>query len=321
MHAGRPAPTPTPRPTPTSTPLTCPCPTTPSTTPPAAPTISFTSTDSCPPEGAQASDSVTGAAVFFTAQVQFEEPVQGSLTPADFGVGSVAPPSLVSSSNSSANCSCGTAVRREPAPGAGVVTGVTQLSCTTYSVRGYMPQTDPFEVNSTTVLLQLNTGVASVCSESGGPAFPAASQLVAVDHRPIAKIYATQMSYPSGVPTTTASSALFLVTFSKPVVALNTTDFTISGPSGATARLMQYPGSDSVYRLAVDVPTSYCGPVTVSLTEGSGVQDPQGQALCPTMACSTLTYTKSCSSCSKALVPSAGIEVIKPLRNGGNICV
>lgn len=117
MHAGRPAPTPTPRPTPTSTPLTCPCPTTPSTTPPAAPTISFTSTDSCPPEGAQASDSVTGAAVFFTAQVQFEEPVQGSLTPADFGVGSVAPPSLVSSSNSSANCSCGTAVRREPAPG------------------------------------------------------------------------------------------------------------------------------------------------------------------------------------------------------------
>ena len=137
--------------------------------------------------------------------------------------------------------------------------------------------------------------------------------------RPIAKIYATQMSYPSGVPTTTASSALFLVTFSEPVVSLNTTDFTITGPSGATARLMQYPGSDSIYRLAVDVPNSYCGPVTLSLT--GNAQDSQGQTLCPTMACSSLTYTKSCSSCSKALVPSAGIEVIKPLRNGGNVCV
>lgn len=129
------------------------------------------------------------------------------------------------------------------------------------------------------------------------------------------------MSYPSGVPTTTASSALFLVTFSHPVVSLNTTDFTISGPNGATARLMPYPGSDTVYRLAVDVPTSYCGSVTLSLAGDSNVQDSQGQTLCPTMACSTLTYTKSCSSCSKALVPSAGVEVIKPLRDGGNICV
>ena len=129
------------------------------------------------------------------------------------------------------------------------------------------------------------------------------------------------MSYPSGAPTTTASSALFLVTFSQPVVSLNTTDFTISGPTGATARLMQYPGSDSVYRLAVDVPSSYCGPVTLSLTGDSGVQTSQGQTLCPNQACSSLTYTKSCSSCTKALVPSAGIEVIKPLRNGGNVCV
>ncbi len=139
------------------------------------------------------------------------------------------------------------------------------------------------------------------------------------DCRPIAKIYATQMSYPSGVPTTTASSALFLVTFSEPVALLNTTDFTISGPSGASARLLQYPGSDSIYRLAVDVPSSYCGPVTVSLT--GDVQDSQAQSLCPDMACSSITYTKSCSSCSRALVPSAGVEVIKPLRNGGNICI
>lgn len=120
MHAGRRSPTPTPTPTPTSTPLTCACPTAPSTTPPAAPTITFTSTDSCTPEGgqAQAPDSVM-AAVYFTAEVQFEEPLQSTLTAADFGVGSVAPPpSLAGSSNSSsANCSCGTAARREAAPG------------------------------------------------------------------------------------------------------------------------------------------------------------------------------------------------------------
>ena len=112
MHAG---PTPTPTPTPTTTPLACACPTSNSTAPPAAPTITFTSTDSCPPEGVEASNSTTGA-VYFTAEVQFDEPIEGRLTAADFGVGSVAAAGLVSS-NSSANCSCGTAVRREAAPG------------------------------------------------------------------------------------------------------------------------------------------------------------------------------------------------------------
>lgn len=63
--------------------------------------------------------------------------------------------------------------------GAGTVTSVTQVDCTTYTVQGYMPQNDPFEVNSTTVVLRLNEGVASACSGQ----FPAASQLVAVDHR------------------------------------------------------------------------------------------------------------------------------------------
>lgn len=63
--------------------------------------------------------------------------------------------------------------------GSGAVTSVTQLDCTTYSVSGYMPQNDPFEVNSTTVVLQLKAGVASACNGT----FPAASQLVAVNHR------------------------------------------------------------------------------------------------------------------------------------------
>ena len=112
MDAGRPTPTPTPAPT--TTPLACTCPTAASTAPPAAPTITFTSTDSCPPQGAQPSNSTTGA-IYFTAQVQFQGPLQRSLTAADFGVGSVTLPSLVS--NSSANCSCGTTARREASPG------------------------------------------------------------------------------------------------------------------------------------------------------------------------------------------------------------
>ena len=115
MRVGRPTSTPTP--TPTTTALGCTCPTTASTAPPAAPTIIFTSADSCPPQGAQASNSTTGA-IYFSAQVQFEEPVQGSLTAADFAVGSVAAHSLVS--NNTANCSCGTAVRREASPGKGL---------------------------------------------------------------------------------------------------------------------------------------------------------------------------------------------------------
>ena len=65
------------------------------------------------------------------------------------------------------------------ATGAGVVTNVTQLDCSTYTVQGYVPQSDPFEVNSTTVVLQLKAGVISACNGS----FPAASQLVTVDHR------------------------------------------------------------------------------------------------------------------------------------------
>ena len=64
--------------------------------------------------------------------------------------------------------------------GGGAVTSVTQTSCDTYSVQGYMPQNDPFEVNSTSVVLQLNAGVGSLCKAA---AFPAASQLAAVDHR------------------------------------------------------------------------------------------------------------------------------------------
>ena len=64
--------------------------------------------------------------------------------------------------------------------GAGAVTSVTQTSCSTYIVQGYMPQNDPFEVNYTSVVLQLNAGVASLCQAA---AFPAASKLAAVDHR------------------------------------------------------------------------------------------------------------------------------------------
>ena len=63
--------------------------------------------------------------------------------------------------------------------GSGAVTSVTQLDCSTYTVQGYMPQNDPFEVNSTTVVLQLKAGTASACNGT----FPAASQLVAVNHR------------------------------------------------------------------------------------------------------------------------------------------
>lgn len=64
--------------------------------------------------------------------------------------------------------------------GAGAVTSVTQTSCGTYTVQGYMPQNDPFEVNSTSVVLRLNAEVASLCQAA---AFPAASQLAAVGHR------------------------------------------------------------------------------------------------------------------------------------------
>ena len=67
------------------------------------------------------------------------------------------------------------------ATGAGTVTSVTQVDCTTYTVQGYMPQNDPFEVNATTVVLQLRAGVASACSGQ----FPEASQLQAVDHRQV----------------------------------------------------------------------------------------------------------------------------------------
>lgn len=126
------------------------------------------------------------------------------------------------------------------------------------------------------------------------------------------------MSYPNGQPSTTASTTVLLVAFSEPVSSLNTTDFTVTGPSGGTARLLQYPGSDSIYRLAVDVPSSYCGQVTVSLT--GDVTDLQRQQLCPSMACSSVTYTKSCG-CSATLAPVTSVEVVKSLRDGGNVCV
>ena len=59
------------------------------------------------------------------------------------------------------------------------MTSVTQLDCDTWQVQGYMPQNDPFEYNATSVVLQLNAGVASACNGT----FPAATQLTSVDHR------------------------------------------------------------------------------------------------------------------------------------------
>ena len=108
---------PTPTTTPSTTPIAgCACNTTSSTVPQPASTITFTSTDSCPPEDTRTASNSTTGAIYFTAQVQFNSPIQaGSLTAADFGVGSVAAASL--SNNNSANCSCGTTVRREATPG------------------------------------------------------------------------------------------------------------------------------------------------------------------------------------------------------------
>lgn len=59
------------------------------------------------------------------------------------------------------------------------MTSVSQLDCDTWQVQGYMPQNDPYEYNSTSVVLQLKAGVASACNGT----FPAATQLAAVDHR------------------------------------------------------------------------------------------------------------------------------------------
>ena len=93
----------------------CACNTTSNTVPQPAPTVTFTQTDSCTPEGRATANSSTGA-VYFTAQVQFNGPVQaGTLSPDSFGVGQVAPPNVTG--NSSSNCSCGTSPRRETVPG------------------------------------------------------------------------------------------------------------------------------------------------------------------------------------------------------------
>lgn len=118
MHAGTSAsPIAAASPTPTATAVAgCTCDATSNTLPQPTPTITFTSTDSCVPAGTTASNSTTGA-IYFTAQVQFNGPVQaGSLTPASFGVGSIAAANLTSNSTD-ANCSCGTTVRREATPG------------------------------------------------------------------------------------------------------------------------------------------------------------------------------------------------------------
>lgn len=104
-------------PSPTATAVAgCTCNTTSNTLPQPTPTITFTSTDSCVPASTTASNSTTGA-IYFTAQVQFNGPVQaGGLTPASFGVGSVAAANLTSNSTD-ANCSCGATIRREATPG------------------------------------------------------------------------------------------------------------------------------------------------------------------------------------------------------------
>ena len=114
--AGGPPASPTPTPAPSATSIAgCGCNATSSTVPQPAPAITFTFTDSCLLAGSAASNSTTGA-IYFTAKVQFNGPIQaGSLTADDFGVGSVATANL--SSNGSANCSCGTTARREASPG------------------------------------------------------------------------------------------------------------------------------------------------------------------------------------------------------------
>ncbi|KAK9808618.1 hypothetical protein WJX72_000633 [[Myrmecia] bisecta] len=255
--------------------------------------------------------------VYFEAVVSFADAVaDGSLTADSLVVRNV-PFQKPGGNSTDEPCPCGEeAVRKLDVADTGVIKQVAKVNCMQYVVRGYIAQNNPYEQDFTTVSLTLKAGAArAVC----GGTFPTGSALVAVDHRPIVKLYATQMSYVAGSASTTSPTATFILAFSEAVTGLSDSDISVAGPQGATHRFMQYPGSDSMFRVAVEVPADYCGNVTVRLQ--GGPVDSVGQQACGgAFSCAEVAYTRVCNG-KWNLVPSVGVEVLKTLKNSGKRCL
>ena len=100
------------------------------------------------------------------------------------------------------------------------------------------------------------------------------------------------------------SVAVFTVAFSEPVTGITTTAFVVNGPPSAT--LAVAPFGAEAYRLRVNTPSGYCGPVTITLI--GPFKDSAGQGSCDQP---TITYLKSCGA-SAGMAEVTATQYISP---------
>ncbi|KAK9829926.1 hypothetical protein WJX72_008681 [[Myrmecia] bisecta] len=142
-----------------------------------------------------------------------------------------------------------------------------------YNIRGYVPVTDPFTSNSTTV--QLSTTACNLA--------PGCTAFAEADNAPQCYIYAVDMAYcgTEGL-VTDRDHALFVLVCSEPVTgfcspAINNC-IKVSGPSNATVEYVDVVDTTSdYYHTQISWDPSYLGPVTVSFS--CAVTDAQGNSL------------------------------------------
>jgi len=138
--------------------------------------------------------------------------------------------------------------------------------------------------------------------------------------RPTPRLYATNMALGAGGPATAAASGLLLLTWDPPLapgVPLPPSVLSVAGPVPAPAlRTLPWPAAPagSAFRVAVDVPEPYCGPVRVSLAgmPAAALAGAGGHGACPGAADASVTYERVCGGGAAlwAAAPAAAVELV-----------
>ncbi|KAL3150819.1 hypothetical protein ABBQ32_000578 [Trebouxia sp. C0010 RCD-2024] len=149
----------------------------------------------------------------------------------------------------------------------GVVTVLQPISqnCAFYSLKGYVSESNPFAVNSTSIFLAAGGNILDAC----GSPFNVTVTRVEQAHRLQGLLYATGVAYSQEAGALLDGNVLNLaLAFTDAVPRLSANMFSVTGPSMmTTTELERVDGSDSYFTFSVTFPEKYYGSVTVSMNK------------------------------------------------------
>ncbi|KAL3137619.1 hypothetical protein ABBQ38_004896 [Trebouxia sp. C0009 RCD-2024] len=149
----------------------------------------------------------------------------------------------------------------------GVVTVLQPISqnCAFYSLKGYVSESNPFAVNSTSIFLAAGGNILDAC----GSPFNVTVTRVEQAHRLQGLLYATGVAYSQEAGALLDGNVLNLaLAFTDAVPRLSAHMFSVTGPPQmTTTELERVDGSDSYFTFSVAFPEKYYGSVTVSMNK------------------------------------------------------